>query len=78
MTTTDIDILVARYTAPWSEPDVAIRRQVIEQLRTSDGTEHTGVNQYRGHDAIESRISAAYDQFFGAGENACSDWSTLR
>jgi hypothetical protein len=69
MTTTHIDTLVARYTALWTEPDVAVRRQVIEQLWTSDGTEHTGVNQYYGHDAIESRISAAYDRFFAAGEN---------
>jgi hypothetical protein len=69
MTTTDAYNLAANYMMLWTEPDPSVRRQAIKELWVEDGVEHAGVNQYRGHDAIEGRITTAHGEFFAKGEN---------
>jgi hypothetical protein len=64
----DINTFVSRYTAVWNEPDAAVRRKTINELWAEDGAEHTDENSYRGHDAIEARVLAAYEEFVAPGE----------
>lgn len=65
---TDIDHFVSRYTAVWNEPDNAARRKTIVDLWAENGVEYTEAGEYRGHDAIEARVTGAYEQFVAAGE----------
>lgn len=65
--TPDFDTFVSRYTAVWNEPDSVLRRKVIGELWTEDGVEYTDTSEYRGHDAIENRVTGAYEQFVAAG-----------
>ncbi len=65
--TTDIGSLTSRYTAVWNEPDHTRRRKAIAELWTEDGVEYSEVGEYRGHDAIEARVTSAYEQFVTTG-----------
>ncbi|WP_328606926.1 nuclear transport factor 2 family protein [Amycolatopsis sp. NBC_00345] len=65
--TADVDTLTSRYAAVWNEPDDALRRKAIEELWAEDGTEFTDTDEYQGHDAIQARVTGAYEQFVAAG-----------
>ncbi len=69
MTATSTDDLVTRYVALWTQSNQSARRRAVEDFWTVDGVEHTGANQYRGHDAVARRVTAAYEQFFETGPN---------
>jgi hypothetical protein len=69
MTTTEIDTFAVDYAALWTERDPSVRRQAIEKLWAEDGVEHTGVNDHRGYDAIERRVTAAHKELFETREN---------
>ncbi|UJW35524.1 nuclear transport factor 2 family protein [Saccharothrix sp. AJ9571] len=60
----------ARYTAVWNEPDAALRRKAITELWAEDGAEYLPSTEYHGHDALEVRVAAAYEQFVAPGECA--------
>ena len=76
---TDPEALAHRYVTMWTEPDPARRRQIIEDLWAPDGThllqppeearaaaEGLGVAavfEAAGHDAIEHRVTTAYEDF---------------
>ncbi|MFF2083351.1 nuclear transport factor 2 family protein [Nocardia sp. NPDC058176] len=65
--TTDIDSLTSRYTAVWNEPDPTRRRKAIAELWTEDGVEYTEAGEYQGPEAIEARVTSAYEQFVATG-----------
>lgn len=58
----DIDQFVDRYVAVWNEPDPVARRRAIASLWAEDGVEVTESAEYRGHDALEVRITEAHNE----------------
>lgn len=68
MTTHDPNVVADRYTAIWSEPDAARRRSSIAALWADDGVEYIEGTQFRGLDALDSRIGDAYAEFVGSGQ----------
>jgi hypothetical protein len=71
MTTTDAVIteeFLDRYLAVWHEPDPAIRKALVGLLWAADAVQYTNANEYRGHEALEERVTAAYSQFVAQGE----------
>jgi hypothetical protein len=60
-----------RYLAVWSEPDPAARRAAVTALWAPDGVEFIdGGIQFRGHDALDTRVGEAYEQFVATGAYA--------
>jgi len=57
-----------RYLAVWNEPDPESRRAAISSLWETDGVEYLEGIQIRGQDALEGRISRAYQEFVGSGK----------
>ena len=66
----DTTQIVARYLAVWSEPDPASRRAAIAGLWAGDGCEFVEGTQFRGHQELGARITAAYQEFVGSGRYA--------
>ncbi|MCX4750309.1 nuclear transport factor 2 family protein [Kitasatospora sp. NBC_01287] len=66
----DLDTLVARYIAVWSEPDPAARRRAIAALWAPDGVEYVEGAHFRGHERLADRITEAYQQFVASGTYA--------
>ena len=74
--------LADRYVAIWHEPDAEQRRRGVAQLWAEDGVQFTSWGEMRGHQAIEKRIEAAYEEFVKTrgllshsvrcGENCCT------
>lgn len=75
----DPDTLAQRYVTMWTEPDPGRRRQIVEELWAPDGVHRlrppeesraaaaqlgvTAVFEAAGHDAIEHRVTTAYEDF---------------
>ena len=70
--TTDPGLLAERYLAVWSEPDPERRRAAIAALWAPAGTEFVEGVQFRGHEALETRIAEAYQAFIGSGKYAAT------
>jgi len=64
----DLDSVVGRYLAVWSEADPESRRTAIAGLWAPDGAEFVEGAQFRGHDQLDARIAAAYREFVGSGK----------
>lgn len=62
--------LISRYVAVWNEPDPTARRRAVAELWAEDGVQYTETAEHRGHDALQARVAAAYDQFVATGEFA--------
>jgi len=62
------ELVADTYVSIWSEPDAHNRRSVIAQLWAADGTEYVEGAQFRGHDALEARVSQAYAEFVASGK----------
>ena len=76
--------LVDRYVAVWNEPDADRRRKAIAGLWTEGGAHIlqppreiqqvagplalTATLEARGHDALEARVTRAYEQFVAPGK----------
>lgn len=58
--------LIDRYVALWNEADPGRRRARIAELWTRDGVHFTKSLEARGYDAIEARVSGAYEKFVAA------------
>jgi hypothetical protein len=69
-TTMDLDLIVGRYLAVWSEPDPGLRRSAVAGLWAPDGTEFVEGVQFRGHQELDARIAQAYQAFVGSGQYA--------
>jgi hypothetical protein len=59
---------IDRYVALWNEPDAAARRNTIEELWTSDGANYTASMEAIGYDALERRVTSAYEAYVGTGQ----------
>jgi hypothetical protein len=58
---------VERYTAIWNESDPEVRRKTVAALWVEDGVQFTDNHEHRGHDALEARVTEAYEQFVHTG-----------
>ena len=54
--------LADRYVAVWNEPDAAARRHAIAALWTPDGAHCVGTREVRGLEALQERVSGAYEK----------------
>ncbi|MFF5204925.1 nuclear transport factor 2 family protein [Streptosporangium sp. NPDC000396] len=63
----DLNQFIDRYIAVWNEPDQVARRNAIATLWAADGVEITESAQYRGHEAIEARITQAHNELVRDG-----------
>jgi hypothetical protein len=59
---------VERYVALWNEPDAEARRRTIEDLWAPNGTNCTQSTQAVGYDAIDVRVTSAYEDYVGSGK----------
>ncbi len=60
--------LVDRYLSIWNEPDAERRRAMIAKLWTQDAVHFTNSLEARGYDAIEARVTTAYEKFVATGD----------
>jgi hypothetical protein len=70
MTITDVantEAFCDRYVRVWHEPDPATRKELVGLLWAPDAVQYTNANEYRGHDALEGRVTAAYKQLVEEG-----------
>jgi hypothetical protein len=68
--TMDPELVVGRYVAVWSEPDLDVRRRAIAGLWAQDGVEFVEGAQFRGHKELDARIAKAYKEFVESGKYA--------
>ena len=66
-TTFDLAAFVDSYVRVWNDPDPDSRRKTIAQLWAEDAVEVTDNARYRGHDALEARITKAHDDLVDKG-----------
>jgi hypothetical protein len=72
-TITDVDPIVQRYVAVWSEPDAAARKRAVAELWAPDGVEFVEGVRFRGHDGLVDRVAEAYGLFVASGEYHVTD-----
>ena len=60
--------LVGRYVAVWNEGDADERRKRIRALWATDGATCHRLLDARGYDAIEARVTGAWDKFVREGK----------
>lgn len=60
---------IERYVALWNEPDADRRRQTIQELWAPDGANYTQTMEAVGYDALEDRVTKAYETYVGSGEH---------
>jgi len=72
-TPTDVDRIVRRYVAVWSEPDAAARRRAVARLWSQDGVEFVEGVQFRGHEGLVDRLAEAYGLFVASGDYRVTD-----
>jgi len=72
----DLESVVGRYVAVWSETDPESRRTAIAGLWAPDGTEFVEGAQFRGHDQLDTRIAQAYREFVEKYTVASADDAT--
>ncbi|GAA4230909.1 ketosteroid isomerase-like protein [Streptosporangium album] len=58
---------VNRYVAVWNEPDADARRTAIAELWAEDGVETIESAEYRGREAIETRVTEAHEELVRSG-----------
>lgn len=63
----DVTEFAHRYTAVWNEPNLEIRRKTVAELWAEDGVEVIESAEYRGHAALEARITEAHEEFVEGG-----------
>lgn len=80
LTPADLDSIIERYVAVWSEPDPDARRRAVEGLWAGDGVEFVENVQFRGHEALDARVTEAYQAFVQSGKFAVTraDDATFR
>jgi hypothetical protein len=67
MNEVDLDF-VDRYVALWNEPDADVRRRTIEELWAPDGSNYTPAMQAVGYEALDARVTSAYETYVGSGK----------
>lgn len=56
-----------RYIAVWNEPQAELRRKIIGELWAEDAIHYTRAFEMQGREAIEARVTRAYEQFVKNG-----------
>jgi hypothetical protein len=64
---TAMDAFVARYIEMWNEPDGAKRRAIIDTQWAPGAGNYTLTMEAAGLDAIETRVTRAYEAYVGTG-----------
>ncbi|WP_214412930.1 nuclear transport factor 2 family protein [Sphaerisporangium fuscum] len=64
----DLNEFARRYIAMWNEPDAESRRKVIGELFAPGAAHYTPTREVHGHEEMEARVAAAYDQWVRPGE----------
>jgi hypothetical protein len=59
----DIDRIVERYVAVWSESHIVARAATVAELCAADGVEYVEGVQFQGYDGLVERVTEAYDVF---------------
>jgi hypothetical protein len=59
---------IEQYVEMWNEPDAVARRRTIEELWAPDGANYTQSMAAVGYDALDARVTAAFDSYVGSGE----------
>jgi hypothetical protein len=59
---------VDRYVELWNEPDAQVRRRTIEELWAPGGANYTASKGWVGYDALEARVSSAYEAYVSGGK----------
>jgi hypothetical protein len=54
---------IERYVAMWNEGDPARRRRFIEELWAPDCANFTKLTEYRGYDALETRVRLSWEKW---------------
>lgn len=57
-----------RYVEMWNEPDADRRRTTIEELWAPNGANYTLSAEAIGYDALDTRVTAAYESYVGSGQ----------
>ena len=63
---TEMNELIALYNRAWSEPDYALRQELLEQIWAEDGTYTDPTAHVAGRKALVDHIGAFFEQFPGA------------
>ena len=66
---TDYERLVDRYVAMWNEGDAGRRRQAIVELWAPDGLPAHQRGEWRGHQAMEERVTGSWEKSVRDGGN---------
>jgi len=66
---TAMDLFVDRYIAMWNDPDPARRRATIDAQWAPGAGNYTLNLEAEGLDAIEERVTNAYEKYVGSGEH---------
>jgi hypothetical protein len=64
---TALDAFIDRYIDMWNEPDAAKRRATIDAQWAPNAGNYTLTMDAVGLDAIEARVTRAYDAYVGTG-----------
>jgi hypothetical protein len=64
----ELSQFVERYVEVWNEPDADVRRKTIEALWAPDGANYTVNAEAVGYDALEKRVTKAYESYVGSGQ----------
>jgi hypothetical protein len=62
-----LDAFVERYMEMWNEPDPAKRRASIDAMWAPDAANYTETMEAVGLDAIDARVTRAYEAYVGTG-----------
>jgi hypothetical protein len=64
----ELNEFLERYVTVWNEPETEQRRQLIRALWSEDAVHFTESLEARGYEAIEARVTRAYQEFVEPGE----------
>lgn len=63
----DLESVVGRYVAVWSETDPESRRRAVAGLWAPDGVEFVEGGRFRGHGELAARVAEACKEFVESG-----------
>lgn len=64
---TKFNQIAERYVASWNETDPVVRRKLIDELWSQDGTYYNRFFIASGRDMIEQSVTGAHNEYFNKG-----------
>jgi hypothetical protein len=64
---TNINAVIEQFVTSWNEPDATARRQVIDDIWSSDGIYRNASDEYHGRGGIAEAVTNAYNAFGSNG-----------